>query len=72
MNDETQLIAKDKPDESHFFSVSLRGLITLMVVGTVCAMSVWGLEVKEPLYTLVGLCIGYYFGQGNKPKTQNP
>lgn len=61
---------KVKSDESHFFSISLRGLITLTVVWTVCGMSVAGLKIEEPLYTLVGLCVGYYFGQGNKPKSQ--
>lgn len=76
MDDQTQLITKDEPDakplsdQSHFFSVSLRGLLTLTVVWTVCGMSVAGLKIEEPLYTLVGLCVGYYFGQSPKPKSQ--
>ena len=45
------------------FDVSVRaGLATLLTI-TVCYMSVAGLEIKEPLYTLVGLAIGLYFGQ---------
>lgn len=72
MTDETQIIEKPKAkaDHSHFFSISLRGLITLGVVGTVCLMSLRGIKIEEPLYTLVGLCVGYYFGQGNKPQSQ--
>lgn len=73
MDDQTQISEKPNApkDHSHFFSLSLRGLITLSVVWTVCGMSVVGIKIEEPLYTLVGLCVGYYFGQGNKPKTQS-
>lgn len=70
MDDQTQILAKPIPDGSHFFSVSLRGIITLSVVWTVCGMSIYGAKIEEPLYTLVGLCVGYYFGQGTKPKSQ--
>jgi hypothetical protein len=36
MDDQTQIIEKPKPNESHIFSVSVRAIIALMVVGTVC------------------------------------
>ncbi len=58
----------DAPADSHMFNVSVRGWIVVMVVTTVCYMSITAKDIKEPLYTLVGLCVGYYFGQGNKQK----
>lgn len=63
---------KTPSHESHMFSMSTRSLITLIVVLTVCLMSYRGMKVEEPLYTLVGMCIGYYFGQNGKPKSQTP
>lgn len=66
MEDETSFTTKET-DHSRIFGVSLRGWIALGVVLTVCAMSVLMIEVKEPLYTLAGLIVGFYFGQ-NKPK----
>lgn len=76
MNDNTETIEKT-PDNSvrahltgsHMFNVSLRGWIALLVVATVCVMSYRQLEIKEPLYTLAGLVVGFYFGQ-TKPKNQ--
>lgn len=56
--------------ESHIFSLSARSLIALIVVLTVCYMSIRVTEVKEPLYTLAGLVVGFFFGQQTKPKTQ--
>ena len=49
-------------DASKVCSISIRGFITLIIVITVCTMSLIKIEVKEPMYTLVGLTIGYYFG----------
>jgi hypothetical protein len=48
------------------FRISLRGLIALTVTTTVCAMSLTMIEVREPLYTLAGLIVGFYFGQDKK------
>ena len=62
MIDDTQFEAKPKK-ESTFLNVSIRAWIVLMLVGTVCYMSLLMLEVKEPLYSLVSLAVGYYFGQ---------
>lgn len=71
MQDETQTFAKDKrPSESHVFNMSLRGFVTLIVVTTVCVMAYQGKTIEEPLYTLVGMVVGYFFGQQTKPKTQ--
>lgn len=43
--------------------ISVRGMIVCLVVLTVCFMSVYGLEVKEPLYTLSAMTVGWYFGR---------
>ncbi len=67
MNDETTPPFK-LSKESKLFGCSVRGLLVIMIVGTVCYMSVVGIIVSEPLYTLVGLTVGYYFGQ-NQSKT---
>ena len=53
-------------EESTLFNVSIRAWTLLLLVLTVCIMSVTGIEVKEPLYTLVGLAVGFYFGQKTK------
>lgn len=53
-------------DTSTLWGVSLRGWISLIVVLTVCFMSALSVEVKEPLYTLAGLIVGFYFGQNQK------
>lgn len=69
MTDETQQFAKPTKDDSRLFGISLRGLIALIVVLTICVMSCLVIEVKEPLYTLGGLVVGFYFGQNQKSKT---
>jgi len=51
--------------ESELFGVSIRAWTLMILVLTVCIMSVMGIEVREPLYTLVGLAVGFYFGQKN-------
>lgn len=48
---------------SQIMSISIRGWITLIVVLTVCAMSVMKIDIKEPLYTMTGMIIAFYFGQ---------
>jgi len=49
-------------DNSAIFGVSLRGWIALLVVATVCGMSIANIIVVEPLYTLAGLVVGFYYG----------
>lgn len=68
MADETEMITKKDPQvkDSKIFNVSIRALVVLIVIVTICSMSYMGLEVKEPLYTLGGLVVGYYFGQNQK------
>lgn len=53
-------------DHSTAFGVSIRGWIALIVILTVCAMSISKVDVKEPLYTLAGLIVGFYFGANPK------
>jgi hypothetical protein len=69
MSEDTQQFAK--PVESKAFNISIRAWIALMVVFTVCFMSIMAVEIKEPLYTLAGMVIGYYYAQKEKPKSQS-
>lgn len=50
------------------WDVSIRAVITILLVLTVCAMSVCRLEVKEPLYSAVLLALGAYFVKQNQSK----
>jgi len=59
-----------KSKESHIASVSVRSIITMGVVATVCYMAVRALKVEEPLYSMAFLCLGYYFGQGRSLPSQ--
>lgn len=63
-------IASTEPpqrEESKFrvgkLDVSVRSCLAIMLTSTVCYMSLASIEIKEPIYTLVGLAIGLYFGQ---------
>jgi hypothetical protein len=55
-------------DESKAFGVSIRGWLTLLLTITVCLMSAFDMTVQEPIYTLVGMAMGWYFGQKEKGK----
>ena len=50
-------------DDSKVLGVSLRGWLALLMVATTCLMSYYAKEIKEPLYSLVLLSVGFYFGQ---------
>lgn len=50
-------------DESKLLGVSMRGWLAFLIVWTVCSMSSSGITVKEPLYTLASMAVGFYFGQ---------
>ncbi len=70
MEDETKPPFHGKTPEdvrvdSSIGGISVRSIIVSVVVLTVCIMSSLKLKVEEPLYTLVGLTVGYYFGQSN-------
>lgn len=55
-------------DDSRFGGVSVRAWIAVVLVMTVCLMSASGIDVKEPLYTLATVGVGYYFGQKTQSK----
>jgi hypothetical protein len=57
---------ENEKNESQMGSVSVRAWIAVLLVITVCCMSAGGLKVEEPLYTLVGMALGWYFGQKEK------
>lgn len=59
----TTLITEKPGEESHLARVSVRAWAFLILIITVCGMSVAGIKVEEPLYTLVGMAAGLYFGQ---------
>lgn len=65
-------VDEHKQSDSKFtligWDVSIRAVITILLVVTVCAMSVFGLEVKEPLYSAVLLALGAYFVKQNQNK----
>lgn len=46
--------------------ISIRGLIVILLAGTACGMSAFGIEIKEPMYTLVVSAVSWYFGQKGK------
>lgn len=50
-------------NESQLFGISVRGWITVIMVSTVCAMAVMKIDVKEPLYSLVTMAVGFFLGQ---------
>ena len=58
--------SKDSSVKLGKFDVSVRALLAVVLTCTVCVMHLWGIEVKEPLYTLSTMAIGLYFGQKNK------
>ena len=57
---------ESKCEHSILWGVTIRGWIAIIVVLTVCGMSVGKIDIKEPLYTLAGLIVGFYFGQNPK------
>lgn len=65
-------VDEHKQSDSRFtligWDVSIRAVITILLVVTVCAMSAFGLEVKEPLYSAVLLALGAYFVKQNQNK----
>ncbi len=82
MLEETEQISKTTSvqsgsGESRVGSVSVRGIICMLVFGTVCfrevvivlyavAISAQPEKIQEPFYGLVLLTAGYYFGQKNQ------
>lgn len=56
-----------KMNESKILGVSFRGILALVVIAVVCAMSYMGKKVDEPLYTLVLVVSSAYFGSKGMP-----
>lgn len=52
--------------DSKLFNCSVRSIIALEIATTICVMHLIGLDVKEPLYTLGGMVVGFYMGQNGK------
>ena len=52
--------------ESQLLGVSIRGWLATLLVISVCAMSFFKIDIKEPLYTLVVMAVSFYFGQKSK------
>ena len=50
------------------FSAVMRGFLAFIIIGTCCLMSYLGIEVKEPLYSLVLVASGFYLG--HKPQAE--
>jgi hypothetical protein len=55
-----------KPRDSNILGLSVRGLVVILIVLTVCAMNIMGKPVVEPLYSVVIATVSYYFGQSQK------
>ncbi len=49
-------------EESQLFGVSIRGWIAVILVSTVCLMSMFKIKVEEPMYTLVVMAVSFYLG----------
>ena len=62
-----QNIIKEDVHECSVWSVSVRGWLALMLVATVCALSGGDVVIREPLYSMAIMVLGFYFGQ----KTSN-
>lgn len=60
---DVRLITPNDGRESKILGVSVRGCLALILVLTVCCMAMKQIDVKEPLYSLVLLSVGFYFGQ---------
>ena len=50
-------------NDSKIFGVSLRVILAIVVLGTVCLMQSLGMKVEEPIYSLALVIAGVYFGQ---------
>jgi hypothetical protein len=65
---ETVKAAKLPNTESQIVGVSIRGWLAVMLLGTVCALALWGKEAGEPLRSSALLALGFYFGQKQTTK----
>jgi hypothetical protein len=86
--DQTQMITREDVEESsvpsssegktakfldsHILRLSVRAIICLELITTVCVLSYIGKEIKEPLYTLATMAAGFYLGQMKPQKSIEP
>lgn len=56
----------EEAPNSSLMNVSVRGWLAIALVLTVCGMQAQGIKVEEPLYSLVLMAAGIYFGQSKK------
>ena len=57
-------------NDSNVFGVSVRAWGMLIALSTICAMSMLGLRVGEPLATLSGIMVGFYYGRSTGKQEQ--
>ena len=65
---DTETIVKASADPAYqgeklVMGASMRSWITLLIVEATCIMSIWEIQVREPLYGALLLTLGFYFGQ---------
>lgn len=65
MSEDTQSFVR-KDDNSKMLGVSVRAWIAVLLVVTICAMSLLSIAVVEPLYSLGMVAVGFYLGQKQK------
>lgn len=76
MDDRTQfsekgsLFGKTRIEGSHICQLSVRAIIALMVIFTICYMSLMAMPITEPLHTLGATVIGFLFGIGHQKMAQ--
>ena len=63
MSGDAQNIIKEDVHECSFISISVRGWLAIILTGTVCLLSGFGVEIKEPLYSLAIMALGFYFAK---------
>ena len=54
------------------FGVTIRGWIAVELVTVVCLMSLFKIEVKEPMYTLVITAVSFYLGSRSSMMMKKP
>ena len=60
---QTQQDSQQPQGDSKAFGITIHGWIAMIVVYTICLMSVFDKTISEPLYTIGGMVVAFYFGQ---------
>lgn len=58
--------------ESMLLGMSVRSVGFLFIVGTCCWMAANQIDIKEPMYSVLTMAVGFYFGQKAGPKPTTP